>query len=48
MVAALFVNSPGGGYVETVVTVATHRFVLLLLPFLAGTRPPVVCSDIRL
>ncbi len=27
MVAALFVNNPGGGCVESVFTVATHRFV---------------------
>jgi hypothetical protein len=30
MVAALFVNRPGGGYVETVLTPAIHFFVLFL------------------
>jgi len=48
MVAALFVNSPEGGYVETVVTVATHRFDFLRLVFLAGIRPPLLGVEIVL
>jgi hypothetical protein len=39
MVLALFVNNPGGGYVESVFTFATHRV------FLAVIRPQDPCLD---
>src|ERR1700730_398023 len=42
MVAALLVNSPGGGNVETVLTPATHLF------FLPGMLPPISGSRVVL
>jgi hypothetical protein len=39
IVAALFVNKPAGGWVESVVTPATHRFFRAVV-FLALIKPP--------
>lgn len=46
MVAALLVNNPGGGWVESVFTLATQRFCGLDLVVVLRMKPfPLGCLD---